>query len=117
MNQFLYSKDGKVTVFLTESKGQKFKGVAKCSNTDEYKKEIGDRLAMCRADLEIRKRDLEEVRRAKIILKEIINNLDKSQSKLWMQWYQDACRVEKIHLEYKRNLLVQINNLSHGIIK
>ena len=44
MNQFLYSKDGKVTFFLTESKGQKFKGVAKSSNTDEYKKEIENTL-------------------------------------------------------------------------
>lgn len=117
MNQFLYSEDNRVVVYICESKGERFRGVARCSSTDTPNVEIGERLAMCRADLQIRKRDLREIRLAKLLIGGTIKDMPRTQSKLWMQWYQDACRVEKTQLEHMRNLKNQIKNLENGIIK
>ena len=117
MNQFLYSDDKRTVVYLCESKGERFRGIARCSDGDTLNVKLGERLAMCRADLLIRKRDLQEIRMAKAAIKQAISNLPQTQSKLWMQWYQDACRVEKRQLCHMHNLKDQIKNLENGIIK
>lgn len=117
MYRFIYSNDNKVVVCLQISKGQEFKGIARCNNSDNLNLEIGKKLAQARCDMEIRKRDLAEIRYAKDQLALYIEELPEHQTKLWRIWYQDAIRVEKLQLEHIRNLKDQIKNLSNGIIK
>ena len=107
----IHSKDGRVTIYLIESKGEQFKGIARCNSTDEIKPEVGNKLAQYRAELAVHQRDLNEVRFAKTMAAEYMADLSESQSKLWGQWYQDACRVEKAHLKHIRNLKTKIKDL------
>lgn len=112
--RYIYSKDNKVIVCLQTSKGKEFRGIARCSESDELNLEIGEQLAAARCDLAIRKRDLEEIRIAK---EEALARSEFRSCKLYTLWYQDACRVEKLQLEHIRNLKDKIKNLSNGIIK
>jgi hypothetical protein len=112
--RYIYSKDNKVVVCLQISKGEEFKGIARCSENDELNLEIGKRLAEARCDLAIRSRDLEEIRTAK---EKALGWSEFGSCKLYTLWYQDACRVEKLQLEHIRNLKDKIKNLSNGIIK
>lgn len=115
-SRFIISEDQHVVVCLIRSKGHLFKGIALCKDTDNPNLEIGKKLAQCRADFQIRKKDLSEIRLVRDYLKITINNLPKYHSKLWMNYYQDACRVEKIQLKHIKNLKNQIKNLCNGII-
>jgi hypothetical protein len=118
--KYHHSKDGRTVVCLLTSKGEEFRGIARCSSNDPVKVELGEQLALARAELAIRKRDLEQIRLAKNTVFDTYADREtfpEYNCKLWIRWHQDACKMEKLQLEHIRNIKNQIRNLSNGIME
>ena len=57
-----------------------------------------------------------EIRRAKELLKMIMEKLPPKETKLYMTWYQEACSREKAQLHRIKVIKDRIKSLSNGII-
>lgn len=118
--KYHYSEDNHIIVCLLTSKGEEFRGIARCSSIDSVNFELGKKLALARAELAIRKRDLEQIRLAKNTVFDTYadrKTFPEYNCKLWIRWHQDACKMEKLQLEHIRNIKDQIKNLSNGIME
>jgi hypothetical protein len=113
--KFIHSKDGKVTICIAYSKGEQFKGIARCNEGDTLNPELGNQIAQRRAELAIRQRDLNEIRLFKREMKDWCVALGEAQSKLWTLAYQSGCDYERKQLKHIRNLKDQIKKLCNGI--
>lgn len=109
MKKFIYSKNA-VICEIINLRG-KFTGVAKCNPHDTFDVKVGEKIASLRADLKLRKYDLGEIRFAQELAK---STYEQTGTKLWMQWAQDAARVEKKQLLHIKNIKNQLNELYNG---
>lgn len=114
MTRYIYSKDNKTIVCLQTSKGELFKGIARCNDSDEINLELGALLAQARCELAIRERDLKNIRIAKEFAMTWSDHTPSC--KLYTLWYQQACGQEKAHLKHIRKVKKQIRNLCNGIM-
>lgn len=104
-----------VVVYALTSKGEKFVGVAKTAPGDTFDEAIGKAIACRRVDLAIRKRDLMAVRIVKCRLKYLKEDIDGRLCKLYTVYFNDACAVERMHLEKIRLLKKELKCLENGL--
>lgn len=112
--KFVINEKKKVVVYSLKSRGDTFIGVAKCVEPDTFDIDRGKAIAGRRVDLQIRKRDLEEVRAFKESLYWDTRTRSGIRNKLAMQYYEDICRVEKNMLNHIRNLKSDLKALEDG---
>lgn len=111
------AKNG-VVVYSLISKGDKFVGVAKTAPGDTFDENVGKAIAGRRVDIAVRRRDLEQVREVKHQLRTLVNTqlyYGVPKCKLYMVYYNDACEVEKRHLEKLRILKNELKCLEKGL--
>lgn len=99
------NKDGttsKVVVALSTYKGKVIKGVAKCSESDEYSFEYGKRLAAARCDAKIcRKRCFDTVKKAGVISRKL-DDLHHYYEKVSIKCIEDATESVKAEMRLNR---------------
>ena len=113
---FTKFNNDKVVECTKTSKGQTFVGRAECSSTDLNNPIIGEKLAHYRCEQQIQKQNLFEIRRAKELLKMVMEKLPPKETKLYMAWYQEACNREKAQLHRIKVIKDRIKSLSNGVI-